>query len=93
MASYQCSGSGRCSGGTLAWAAWCVPLFDIRVCKPEFFNKSSEERATTMIHEWVHKYGCNFDFGYSHDPDYSEQWTATALLNADPFAVFVRDVQ
>lgn len=47
----------------------------------------------TLIHEWVHKYGCNLELGYSHEADYSDQWTITVLLNADPFAVSVQDVQ
>jgi hypothetical protein len=95
LADYDCEDttSWWCSGsGTAAKTLWCVPLVNIRVCQPLYFSLSNKGRSTTLIHEWVHKYGCNFDLGYSHEPDYPSQWTITALLNADPFAEFVNDV-
>lgn len=97
MAGYQCETTGGSSwactsSNTLATTFWCVPLVDIRLC-PGYFTSPSVERATTLIHEWVHKYGCNFDLGYEHESDYSSNYTVTQLLNADSFANFIRDVQ
>jgi hypothetical protein len=77
---------------TLATSFWCVPGFDIRVCPP-YFAETPIERSTTLIHEWVHKFGCNFDLDYEHDSGYGSNSIITQLLNADPFANLVRDVQ
>lgn len=95
LASYDCedTSSWWCGPNTNAKTFWCVPFVDIRVCQPNYFGHSDIERSRILIHEWVHKYGCNFDLGYRNDPDYPNQWTITALLNADPFAQFVKDVQ
>jgi Domain of unknown function (DUF4157) len=95
LASYDCedSSSWWCKGDPYAKTMWCVPGFDIRVCHPNYFPRAPADRSTTLIHEWVHKYGCNFDLGYESEPGYSTSWTITALLNAAPFAGFVRDVQ
>ncbi|HVT16398.1 MAG TPA: DUF4157 domain-containing protein [Thermoanaerobaculia bacterium] len=96
LASYDCedASSWWCnSPSTLAKTFWCIPGIDIRVCQPQYFAKPALRRSRTLIHEWVHKYGCNLDLGYGSDPDYPKQWTITALLNADPFARFVADVQ
>ena len=95
VAGYDCedTGSWWCGSRTLAKTLWCVPGFDIRVCQPLYFGQTAKERSETLIHEWVHKYGCNFDLGYSHSSDYPQQWTITALVNADPWSEFVKDVQ
>jgi Domain of unknown function (DUF4157) len=77
---------------TRATAFWCVPGFNIRLC-PAYFNDSDIERSTTLIHEWVHKFGCNFDLNYEHESGYGSNSTVTQLMNADPFANLVRDVQ
>ena len=75
----------------LATSFWCVPLADIRLCSI-YFGHGPTKRSTTLIHEWVHKYGCNFDLGYEHEPDYGSHGTVRQLLNADSFSSFVRDV-
>ncbi len=96
FASYDCedSGSWWCSSSsTLAKTFWCVPGIDIRVCTPQYFAQSPAERSATLIHEWVHKYGCNFDLGYAGEPGYSTSWTITALVNADPFSQLVLEIQ
>jgi hypothetical protein len=95
IAGYQCETTGgsiwACTGPSkLATTFWCVPGVDIRLC-PGYFSSSTSARAKTLIHEWVHKYGCNFDMGYEHNPDYGGNGTLTQLLNADSFANFVRD--
>jgi len=99
MAGYKCYTGGilesrwACrSDNELATTFWCVPGFDIRLC-PSYFSQSAIERSTTLIHEWIHKYGCGFDLGYEHEEKYSKNRTVTQLLNADSFAKFVRDVQ
>jgi hypothetical protein len=98
MAGYECYTGGflektwACGSGELATTLWCVPLANIRLC-PSYFGRTPTERSTTLIHEWVHKYGCNFDLGYEHENDYSQNSTFTQLLNADSFSSFVRDVQ
>jgi len=99
MAGYVCYTGGffekrwACgSQRTLASTFWCVPGVDIRLCPSYFRLKSPRDRSTTMIHEWVHKYGCNFDLGYNFEPKYRRNSTITQLINADSFASFVRDV-
>lgn len=94
LASYDCEDTSRwwCSSGNTAKTFWCVPFVDIRVCQPVYYSHSALERSETLIHEWVHKYGCNFDLGYAHESDYPSQWTITALINADPWSEFVQDV-
>lgn len=99
MAGYKCYTGGivertwACrSDNELATTFWCVPGIDIRLC-PSYFSQSAIERSTTLIHEWIHKYGCNFDLGYEHEKKYSKNRTVTQLLNADSFANFIRDVQ
>jgi hypothetical protein len=98
MAGYQCYTGGiferrwACKGSALATTMWCVPDVDIRLC-PSYFGQDDTERSTTMIHEWVHKYGCNFDLGYEGGKEYGENTTLEQLLNADSFSSFIRDVQ
>ncbi|MXV50641.1 DUF4157 domain-containing protein [Pedobacter sp. HMF7647] len=98
MAGYECYTGGimerqwACQGRDLATTFWCVPTVAIRLC-PSYFGESDTERSTTMIHEWVHKYGCNFDLGYEHEDDYGNNSTVTQLLNADSFSNLIRDVQ
>ena len=96
---YQCFTGGAVesvwactSPGILATTFWCVPGVDIRICS-SYFNETDIERSTTLIHEWVHKFGCSFDFGYEHETVYRTNSTLSQLLNADPFANLVRDVQ
>jgi len=97
-AGYECYTGGlferqwACGPDTLATTFWCVPNIDIRLC-PSYFSQTATGRSTTLIHEWVHKFGCNFDLGYEHEAGYSKNRTITQLLNADSFANFVRDVQ
>jgi hypothetical protein len=98
MAGYECFSGGiwestwACSGADLATTFWCVPGIAIRLC-PSYFAQTDVERSTTLIHEWVHKYGCNFDLGYEHEAGYASNYTLTQLLNADSFSSLIRDVQ
>jgi hypothetical protein len=54
---------------------------------------SPVDRSTGLIHEWIHKYGCNFDWGYEFQEEYAQNSTIEQLLNAESFAHFIRDVQ
>jgi hypothetical protein len=75
-----------------AWTMWCVPFTDIELY-PNWFATSPDRRAKTLIHEWVHHYGCNFDLGYQSDPGYASHGTLRGLLNADPWAWLVYDIR
>jgi hypothetical protein len=87
---YECQGAD--SGTTLAWVPWCVPLADIEVY-PRFFTKSLDKRASTLVHEWFHKYLCKLDVGYEHEDGYEDQSTLRHLTNADSFGELVYDVR
>jgi hypothetical protein len=99
MAGYECFTGGiferrwACkTKSARATTLWCVPDVAIRLCPP-YFDDDATDRSTTMIHEWVHKYGCNFDLGYEGGKEYGENTTLKQLLNADSFSSFIRDVQ
>lgn len=80
-------------GSRLGWSMWCVPFTDIELYPLWFAESDIDVRARTMIHEWVHRYGCNFDLGYEWEQGYSGHGTLRALLNADSWAHFVYDVR
>jgi len=87
---YQCGG--YClPPGTYGWAPFCLPFTSIRICDPEYFGLGDRERAMALVHEWVHKYGCNFDFGYCNGSD-CPGGTTRSLFNADPWARLVYDI-
>jgi Domain of unknown function (DUF4157) len=75
-----------------AWTQWFIPLTDIELY-PKWFATSIDTQARMLIHEWVHKYGCNFDLGYKSNPGYSTHGTLRSLLNADPWAWLVYDIR
>lgn len=89
-AQYECHEDER-NGRALATTLWCVPFTDIRLWKP-WFTKGLDERANTLVHEWMHKYDCAFDLGYDFDPEYESSGTIRALLNADPYANLVQQM-
>jgi hypothetical protein len=80
-------------GNRLGWAMWCVPWSDIELYPLWFAESDINRRARTMIHEWVHRYGCNFDLGYEWQEGYSGHGTLRSLLNADPWAHLVYDIR
>jgi hypothetical protein len=92
---YQCNAEQ--DGSTLAWVPWCVWGADIQVY-PLFFTKrdgterSLDKQASTLVHEWFHKYGCKLDVGYAHEEGYREHSTLRQLLNSDSFGEFAYDV-
>lgn len=95
MSGFTCSPSSGslCGSSTLAVTIWCVPFVDVRICSPYYFSFPQEERSSTIIHEWAHKYGCNFDVAYDWQSKYDELSTFMQLLNADSFGEFVKDIQ
>jgi hypothetical protein len=58
---------------------------------PKYFNASDRKRAMVLVHEWIHKYECNFDFGYCSGSD-CPGGTTRSLFNADPWARLVLDI-
>jgi hypothetical protein len=80
-------------GSRMGWAMWCVPFSDIELYPRWFALGDIDRRARWMIHEWVHRYGCNFDLGYAWESGYSSHGTTRALLNADSWAKFVYDIR
>lgn len=80
-------------GTRRGWSMWCMPFSDIELYPNWFADTDIDMRARTMIHEWVHRYGCNFDLGYFGSEGYGEHSTARSLLNADPWAWFCVDVR
>lgn len=87
---YDCGGTCQ-KMDTTAWVPFCLPLSYIRVCDARYFNLSDRMRSMVLIHEWVHKYGCNFDFGYCSGSD-CPGGTTRSLFNADPWARLVLDI-
>ncbi|MCP4341229.1 MAG: DUF4157 domain-containing protein [Desulfobulbaceae bacterium] len=79
-------------GSRMGWAMWCVPFSDIELYPRWFALADIDRRARWMIHEWVHRYGCNFDLGYAWEEGYSGHGTARSLINADPWAKFIYDI-
>jgi uncharacterized protein DUF4157 len=75
------------------WSMWCVPFTDIELYPLWFSDPDIDTRARTMIHEWVHRYGCNFDLGYEWEQGYTGHGTLRSLLNADPWAHLVYDIR
>ena len=95
MAGYLCRRSacgGMCSKpNTYGWTPFCIPFTSIRVCEPFYFGMNDKMRSMGLIHEWAHKYGCNFDFGYCSGSD-CPGGTTRSLFNADPWAKLVLDI-
>ena len=87
---YDCGGRCR-KGGVYAWVPFCWAFTSIRVCDPGYFGMGDRERARGLVHEWVHKYGCNFDFGYCSEND-CPGGTTRSLFNADPWAHLVYNI-
>jgi hypothetical protein len=87
---YDCGG--RCRKERIyGWVPFCWAFTSIRICDPMYFSMSDRERAAGLVHEWVHKYGCNFDFGYCRGAD-CPGGTTRSLFNADPWARLVYDI-
>ena len=62
----------------------------INICKPNWFNQSSEERAAIIIHEATHLYLGTADLGYLGTPEFSELGISESFMNADSFEELIQ---
>jgi len=95
MVAYECASTNRenhwaCTDGEYATTLWAVPGVDIRVCAMSYFDLSEEQRAITLVHEWMHKYQ-GFVNEISPLTD-SESGTVSMILNAESYANLVLDL-
>ncbi len=89
-AQYECH-EDQANGSNLATTIWCVPFTDIRLWRP-WFAQSLDVQANTLVHEWMHKYGCHFDLGYDWEEIYRQSGTIRTLLNAEPYGNLVAEI-
>jgi hypothetical protein len=84
-------------GSEEAEALWCIPWSDIKVFPLWYASKAGtkilDERASTLIHEWMHRYACKLDVGYEWEKGYADASTIRQLANADPYGMFCFDVR
>ena len=52
-----------------------------------------DERASTLIHEWMHRYACKLDVGYEWEKGYADALTIRQLANSDPYGMLCFDVR
>jgi hypothetical protein len=68
------NGVGNCGQFTNAWTLPGVLIFDnlitISLCDPRWFNESSLEQATIIVHEGSHLALSTADLAYEWDPGY-----------------------
>ena len=80
-------------GSTLGWSMWCVPFTDIELYPLWFGLSSDDERAETIIHEWMHRYGCLLDLGYHEGGTSGGHGTIRSLNNADAYSNLCFDLK
>jgi Domain of unknown function (DUF4157) len=90
LVQYECHATDT-KGNALATTYWCVPFTDIILWKP-WFEESLDTQASTLVHEWMHKYHCSLDLGYDWEESYKKAGTLRALFNADPYGELVEDI-
>jgi hypothetical protein len=93
---YECHTDAN--GSAEAEALWCIPWSDIKVYPLWYANSRGvtttlDYRASTLAHEWMHRYDCRLDVGYEWEGDYSSHGTLRQLMNADSFGTFVYEVR
>jgi hypothetical protein len=88
--SYVCKA--EANGSTEAMAIWCVPFTDIRVYPLFYNNPSVNYRGSTLLHEWMHRYHCDLDLGYSWEHDYGSNSSTTQFWNADAYATLAYEI-
>jgi hypothetical protein len=93
---YECHEEQK--GSSEAEALWCIPWSDIKVF-PLWYasragaSKTMDERASTLIHEWMHRYACKLDVGYEWEEGYADASTIRQLANSDPYGMLCFDVR
>jgi hypothetical protein len=80
------------NGSTEAMAIWCVPFTDIRVYPLFYSNPSVNYRGSTLLHEWMHRYHCDLDLGYSWESDYGSNSSTAQFWNADAYATLAYEI-
>jgi hypothetical protein len=80
------------NGSTEAMALWCVPYTDIRVYPLFYSNTSVNYRGSTLLHEWMHRYHCDLDLGYSWEPDYKSNSHRRQSWNADAYSTLAYEI-
>lgn len=80
------------SSSTTAWVYPLGNLFDVKICKPKFFNVPSLTQEYSLVHEWTHLYMLNADHAYSWQPNYSNLGFFLASMNADSYEEFIKTV-
>lgn len=88
--SYVCKA--EANGSTEAMAIWCVPFTDIRVYPLFYSNLSVNYRGSTLLHEWMHRYHCDLDLGYSWESDYGSHSSTAQFWNADAYATLAYEI-
>jgi hypothetical protein len=93
---YECHEEQK--GSSEAEALWCIPWSDIKVF-PLWYasragaSKTMDERGSTLIHEWMHRYACKLDVGYEWEEGYADASTIRQLANSDPYGMLCFDVR
>lgn len=80
------------NGSTEAMALWCVPYTDIRVYPLFYSNTSVNYRGSTLLHEWMHRYHCDLDLGYSWESDYKSNSHRRQSWNADAYSTLAYEI-
>jgi hypothetical protein len=80
------------NGSTEAMALWCVPYTDIRVYPLFYSNTSVNYRGSTLLHEWMHRYHCDLDLGYSWESDYTSNSHRRQSWNADAYSTLAYEI-
>jgi hypothetical protein len=88
--SYVCKA--KANGSNEAMALWCLPFTDIRVYPLFYSSTELNYRASTLLHEWMHRYHCDLDLGYSYDPDYASHSKSRQFWNADAYSTLAYEI-
>jgi hypothetical protein len=82
-----------CGESTNAWSYPSVQATSIKLCNPNFWNLSENDRPITIIHEMFHLYFVAGDWAYQWDSEKFEELNSLqAFTNADNFAHFIKEL-
>jgi len=88
----QNTNEGYCGSTTLAWTYPLTQVTSVKLCRPNYWNSSSLEQASTLIHEWTHLNVGTNDWAYEWESEYDELNTLTSLTNADSYTAFIKEL-
>ena len=80
------------SPDVVAWSWPLVQATSVRICRPAYFNLSSSEKASTLIHEWTHLHVGTNDWAYPQSPGFPNLNTFESLTNAASYEEFIKSV-